>query len=253
MRFARIVLRASRESIPAVHAFYREVLGLAVDGTATVLVGETTLVFEPCDGEPFYHFAFLVPGDRFAAACDWVSARVELLPGDDPDDVVRRFDAWDALACYFLDPAGNIVELIAHLPLEVSGASGPFVPRELIGVSEIGLVGDPGEMAAALGDVGLRVWDGVVADDRIAFVGERARTLILSPPGRAWLSSKRPAVPWPVDVVISGGPSNPGPRSGPASPASQASPASPASPASQASPASPVLVGAHRVLCVPGG
>jgi hypothetical protein len=37
--------------------------------------GPTGLEFVAAAGEPFYHFAFLVPGDRFDAAFDWAYAR----------------------------------------------------------------------------------------------------------------------------------------------------------------------------------
>jgi non-ribosomal peptide synthetase component F len=85
-------------------------------------------------------------------------------------------------------------------------AGGPFSAGELVGVSEVGLVGDPAAMARALEEhLGLRVWDGSV--DRpggLAFVGERARTLILAPPGRGWLPTGRPAEAFPVTATVTG-------------------------------------------------
>ena len=63
--------------------------------------------------DPFHHFALLVPGDRFDAARAWLGERVEPLARDD-GETVFPFDFWDARAAYFHDPAGNIVELIAH-------------------------------------------------------------------------------------------------------------------------------------------
>jgi hypothetical protein len=53
--------------------------------------------------------------------------------------------------------------------------------------------------------LGLHLWAGSVeAEGRLGFVGERARTLILSPTGRGWLPTGRPAEPHPVEVVLSG-------------------------------------------------
>ena len=98
-------------------ALYETALELptrAAAGGFTVTVGETELTFTSAPGEPFYHFALLVPGDRFVAALTWIRARVELLPHRASPDVVFDFPDWDAQACYFHDPAGNIVELIAH-------------------------------------------------------------------------------------------------------------------------------------------
>ena len=52
------------------------------------------------------------------------------------------FDNWDARAVYFEDPAGNIVELIAHHGLEENDRMGRSRRSELVGFSELGLVGD---------------------------------------------------------------------------------------------------------------
>jgi hypothetical protein len=119
---------------------------------------------------------------------------------------VFDFPDWDAQACYFHDPAGNIVELIAHRDLDHNGMRGPFQASELLGISELGLVGQPTEMAPPLtGRMGLAVWDGRVADEgSLAFVGVKARTLILVPTGRGWLPTGRGAEHHPVKAVLSG-------------------------------------------------
>jgi catechol 2,3-dioxygenase-like lactoylglutathione lyase family enzyme len=208
MRFRRVEVQAPSGRLERLADFYVGRLGLdAAAGEETgATIGETQLIFRGGPGEPFYHFALLVPGNRFDAALAWIGERVELLPDPASGEVVFDFDNWDALACYFHDPAGNIVELIAHLGIDDSGAEGPFGAGELLGVSELGLVGDKAELAAALSrELGLEAWDGDLADDaRLAFVGEKARTLILSPAGRGWLPTGRPAEAHPCDVVLSG-------------------------------------------------
>jgi hypothetical protein len=157
------------------------------------------------DGDPFYHFALLAPGDRFGGLLDWVRGRVDLLPDPETGEEVFDFESWDARACYFHDPAGNIVELIAHRGIGESGAKGPFSGDELLGFSELGLVGDIPAMARELKALGLRLWSGTVDEPgRLAFVGEQARTLILAPPGRGWLPTGRPAEPHPVAVTLTG-------------------------------------------------
>jgi hypothetical protein len=192
MRFVEVTL-AGPAGLPA---FYRDSLDLPFEGEA-IRLGETTLRFEPADGDPFYHFALLVPGDRFGAALAWARERVELL-GD-----VFDFDDWDAHAVYFHDPAGNIVELIAHHGLEENGRSGDLAASELVGFSELGLVGDPPELLRRLETVGAELWDGEVeGENRLGFAGERGRVLILAPPGRGWLPTGRPAMPYPVEVVL---------------------------------------------------
>ncbi len=208
MRFRRVHLRAPSDGLERLADFYAGRLGLdmAAGEQTGATIGETQLVFSGGPGEPFYHFALLVPGNRFDAALEWIGERAELLPDPASGEVVFDFDNWDALACYFHDPAGNIVELIAHRGIDESGAKGPLRASELLGVSELGLVGDKAELAAAFKrELGLELWDGEIADAaRLAFVGEKGRTFILSSAGRGWLPTGRAAEQHPCDVVLSG-------------------------------------------------
>jgi hypothetical protein len=190
VRFVDVTLAAPLD----LRDFYGGELGLPLDGNA-IVVGETRLRFRVEDGGAFYHFALLVPGDRFDAALAWAQERVELL-GD-----VFDFENWNAHAVYFHDPAGNIVELIAHHGLEESGREGAFAATELLGFSELGVVGDRPSLLLELEGLGLRLWDGSIEGrDRLAFVGERGRTFILAPVGRGWLPTDRPAEQHPVET-----------------------------------------------------
>ena len=193
MEFLEVRLRAAEGAVPPLKDFYGERLGA------------TRLEFAPSAGAPFYHVALLVPGDRFDAALAWARERVELLADPETGDVIFEFDNWDARACYFHDAAANIVELIAHRGLDHNGRKGDFRRAELLGVSELGLVGEPLSLAAGLAEYGLELWDGSVEPGRLAFVGEKGRTLILVPPGRGWLPTGRPAEPHPVDVLLKAG------------------------------------------------
>jgi hypothetical protein len=169
VHFRRVRLRAPAHLLAELREFY--------DGIET---GETQLEFEAGEGEPFYHFAFLTPWERFD----------ELAGGEEVFD----FEDWDAKAFYFDDPAGNIVELVAHRGLE-----GP------LGLSELGLVGDTPAMASDLRQLGLELWDGTLEEEgRLAFGDERGRTIILAPRGRGWMPTGRPSEPHPVEVELSG-------------------------------------------------
>jgi hypothetical protein len=180
VKFKRVRLRAPAHVLPELRDFY-----------AGIDTGETELEFVAGEGEPFYHFAFLTPPERFD---ELVASTPGLLPYPETGDVVFDFDNWDAKAFYFHDPAGNIVELIAHRGLE-----GP------LGLSELGLVGDTRAMAAALERLSLELWDGTLEEEgTLAFIGERGRTLILAPPGRGWLPTGRPSERHPVDAEIRG-------------------------------------------------
>jgi hypothetical protein len=193
MEFLQVRLRAAVGLPEALDGFYAE-------------FGKHGLEFVEGEDAPFYHFAFLVPGDRFDAAFRWIQDRIELLPRPGSGELVFDFSFWDALACYFRDAAGSIVELIAHRGLGEHGTRGPFSGDELLGLSEVGLVGDVPAMARDLEGLDLRVWSGSVDDpDGLSFVGEKARTLILCPVGRGWLPIDRQAEPHAVEVVAAGG------------------------------------------------
>jgi hypothetical protein len=182
MRFVEVTLAAPAGLLPELDRFYAG------------LTGDTTLLFRAAEGEPFYHFALLVPGDRFDAAHAWAAKRFDLVGG------VFAFEAWDARAVYFLDPAGNIVELIAHRGLEENGRIGEFGPEEIVGFSELGLVGNRAEN---LRISRLPLWSGTIDDpDSLAFVGEKGRTLILAEEGRGWLPTGRPAEAHPVEFEL---------------------------------------------------
>jgi catechol 2,3-dioxygenase-like lactoylglutathione lyase family enzyme len=208
LKFLHVRLKAPARHVPALADFYGRELDIAVAreraDQVSFAIGETKLEFVADVGEPFYHFALLVPGDRFNHALAWAGGRTKLLSDPESGGVRFDFDNWGAHACYFHDPAGNIVELIAHRGLEETGARGEFRPTEVVGLSELGLVGYPPVMAKELANgLGLDLWDGTVEEPgRLAFLGERARTLILSPPGRGWLPTRRPAEQHALEALL---------------------------------------------------
>jgi hypothetical protein len=192
VRFVEVTLAAPPDLVAGLEAFYAG------------WTGETTLRFRAGAGAPFYHFALLVPGDRFDAAHAWAEERVEILADAETGErIFRTRDEWNSSAIYFHDPAGNIVELIAHHGLEENGRTGAFATEEIVGCSELGVVGDRRDLLRRLEAVGLELFRGTVDEpDRLAFVGEPGRTFILSPPGRGWLPLGRPAEPHPVEAAI---------------------------------------------------
>jgi hypothetical protein len=210
LRIARAELAVAAARLEAVAGFYEQTLGFAVeqlDGRVVVPVGDDVLELVATDDgtDPFHHFALLVAGDRFDAARTWLGERAEPLARDD-GETVFAFDFWDARAVYFHDPAGNIVELIAHAGMaERPGVVGDFSAAELAGLSEVGIVvDDPAASVAALErDLGLELWSGDA--EQLAFVGAKAHTLILAPPGRGWLPTGRPSEPHAVTVTVTGG------------------------------------------------
>ncbi len=211
MRILRITLDAADERAEELRRFYGDQLGLAVvesDGWYAFKAGTTDIEFKPVtSGRPFYHYALRVPRNRLAAARDWLAGHAELLVDRESGEAIFAFEDWNAEACYAHDPCGNIVELIAHQELtEETPADRPFSAAELLGVCELGLVGaDTGAMAGALEAVGIGLWDGSVDElGHLAFMGGRDGVLILSPPGRGWLPTRRPAEVHATEAVIAG-------------------------------------------------
>jgi hypothetical protein len=198
MRILRIRLQVAKSRMEALERFYGR-LGVPAADDGGFQIGATALEFTPASGEPFYHFALRVPRNRFGSAREWLASRTELL-------AETEFDNWNAEACYAHDPAGNIVELIAHHELpEEAPVDRPFSGEELLGVCELGLVGpDTRSMAGALEELGIELWDGTLEPGRLAFMGGRDGVLILTPTGRGWMPTDRPAEPHAVEAVVGG-------------------------------------------------
>lgn len=206
MRFREVTLQASDPE--GLVTWYRTQLGLPaaqeVPGEPVgVIVGATTLRFEraPSGVQPQYHVAFNVPEDRIEDALRWVSARAPVM-GVEEGPVVEYRD-WDAHAVYFLDPVGNVLELIARHALK-NGSDRPFDGGSLLNVSEVGLpCPSVPELAGAL-KAGLGVPEYRPMRPRFAPLGDEHGLLILVPQGRPWFPGQEPAWPFPLRVVHEG-------------------------------------------------
>jgi hypothetical protein len=210
VRFLEVRLGAAETTGDELTDFYVARLGLPEADAAwhAFRAGLTLLDFSPArDADPFYHFALRVPRNRFGAARDWLAAHADLLPDRESGETTFEFRNWNAVACYAHDPCGNIVEVIAHRELPEESPDGqPFTAHELLGVCEVGVVGpDVRAMALGLEPLGIRLWDGTIDEPgRLAFMGGRDGVLILSPTGRGWIPTGRPAELHRVDTVVAG-------------------------------------------------
>jgi hypothetical protein len=157
-------------------------------------IGNTVLGFWERSEPSFHHFALQVPGNRFRVAQAWLAEQGPLCARPAKKDPTFDFDNIDARASYVLDPAGNIVELIAFQNLDDVLRTGPFDPCELIGAAELGLVVTDRQAATTvLSAHGLQVWSGTAEPERLQFIGRRGCSIILASPGRGWLPTDRPA------------------------------------------------------------
>ncbi|GAF63507.1 putative glyoxalase [Bacillus sp. TS-2] len=170
-----------------------------------VQIGTSILEFtnEDVEGEPYYHFAFNVPGNQFEEAKKWLKDKTSLLWEDGKDEV--NFSFWSAHACYFEDPAGNIVELIART-IENEMSEESFTSNSIINISEIGLAvenaANVGEILEKLGIV--KSNQDLITNASLSFMQEYQNGvfLILVGEGRKWLFSKKQSKIFPLEIKL---------------------------------------------------
>lgn len=118
------------------HLFNFKIHRESVD-SITLMAGESLLTFtENRLRKPYYHFAFNIPHHQVEKAMKWASDKVDLLHS--MSGVIQEFSSWHARSIYFLDPAGNIVELIGRERFERE-APDKFSEECILNVSEVGL------------------------------------------------------------------------------------------------------------------
>jgi hypothetical protein len=138
-------IRLQANNVHALYNFYKDVLELPVDyfkgKSISVTAGKSQLIFEETNGieNPFYHFAFNITSNKFEEAFEWMKRKVALLWLDDYKSYIADFTNWNAKSFYFLDTAGNILEMIARFDLN-DNAVEKFSSSQIRNVSEIGLV-----------------------------------------------------------------------------------------------------------------
>ena len=192
--------------LAALHAFYAATFGLPAEQTAdslTIQVGGTRLTFAqaPAGWTERYHYAINIPENQFAAAKAWLAARVPLVTDADGTDTFFSTD-WNADLCYYLDPAGNIGELIARHTLACA-SDAPFGPASLLTVSEIGLPTPdvPATVADLTAHLGVATYG--ETSDTFTPVGDEQGLFIVVRAGRIWFPDTGiPANPLPFTVTV---------------------------------------------------
>jgi catechol 2,3-dioxygenase-like lactoylglutathione lyase family enzyme len=184
-------------------AFYEERLGLPVgrvQGGIEVRLRKTTIRFRRADTgvDARYHFAINVPSDSIGAAVAWLKQRHEVLSFD--GDPVRTDVG--AGCVYFLDTAGNVLELIANPRIEPEG--GEFGPGSLVEVAEVGVAAN--DVGATAAEVEAAFGESVVwSDAELTAVGDHHAVVIVAPIGRGWIPVDLEARPLPTEIVAEGG------------------------------------------------
>ncbi|MEK4277489.1 MULTISPECIES: VOC family protein [unclassified Paenibacillus] len=186
--------------------FYRDTLGMevsnATDQAFNLQVGSTKMIFKPCetDHEPFYHVAWSIPTNRFKEAKQWAASRVVLSREGDRDETYST--NWNSHSLYFEDPAGNIIELIAHHRMQ-NESDHDFSTQDILQVCEVGLVTeDVLSTVNELQRIGLTRWGEV--SDTFAPVGDVHGLFIVVKKDRTWFFSTQKAEIYPLEVSIRG-------------------------------------------------
>jgi catechol 2,3-dioxygenase-like lactoylglutathione lyase family enzyme len=191
--------------------FWGEMLGLPIrdgDGAIELSLQASTLRFEQgsSGADPRYHFAINVPRGSIMEAAAWVEERHELLAfhGDSDEEEGATIVHTDrgASALYFLDAAGNVVELIANDHLD-NGSDEPFGPHSFLEIAEIGVATANTEAtsAAIRETLSAEILWGGREGWLLTAIGDDHGVVIVAPTGRGWIPVGLSARPLPTTIV----------------------------------------------------
>ncbi len=204
-------IRLQTNRLFPLYHFYKNVLELQVtddsDTQFTIHAGLSKLIFEKTEDPlsfPTYHFAFNIPSNRIQEAHDWLKERTELLWIEDYKSYIADFTNWNAKSVYFLDPAGNIAELIARADLN-DIIDEPFSSKHIRNVSEIGLVfpedGFQRSIEQLMEDRNLEYFSKQPPLEKFCAIGNDEGLFIIVPENRNWYPCKdKPAGKFPVKI-----------------------------------------------------
>lgn len=189
--------------------FYRDILKVPVHETNSavhVTIGKSQITFtsDSTVDSPFYHFAFTIPENQLENAMAWLEPNCPIASIKGSRRKVMNFRNWNAHSCYFFDPAGNILEFIAHHDLE-NGTRKKFDSNQLLHVSEIGLVAPdvPTFEAQITKYLGLTPY--ISSSEVFSPLGDVNGLLIVVQQDRIWLPTVDvPAGVFPTDIVLGG-------------------------------------------------
>jgi catechol 2,3-dioxygenase-like lactoylglutathione lyase family enzyme len=195
------------DKIVEVKTFYVDFLGFELKQDTndyfSILVGRSELIvkYSKTLENPYYHFAFDIPPEMFDEVKVWLQERVGLLTEEGQDEIY--FSGFDAKSLYFYDPAYNIVEFMARNENRNKTQANHFTVREILGISEIGLVIDNLEQSmTTLKNYDFRNIANYIDEDSLNFIfnNNESNYLLLTKAERRWLFSDKLAKILPITV-----------------------------------------------------
>jgi catechol 2,3-dioxygenase-like lactoylglutathione lyase family enzyme len=205
-------LTLATSDVPGQSVFWSKTLGLPVrdtgDGAIEVSLRASTLRFEQGSAgtDPRYHFAINIPRGSIEEAAAWLEEWHEPLAfHGDPDEeegatIVHA--ARGTPAVYFLDAAGNVIELIANDRLD-NDSETPFGRDSFLEIAEIGVATADTEATSAAIQEALSaevLWGGG-GRWLLTAIGDEHGIVIVAPTGRGWIPVGLPARPLPTTIV----------------------------------------------------
>jgi catechol 2,3-dioxygenase-like lactoylglutathione lyase family enzyme len=195
------------DKIVEVKTFYVDFLGFELKQDTndyfSISVGRSELIVKYSETleNPYYHFAFDIPPEMFDEVKVWLQERVGLLTEEGQDEIY--FSGFDAKSLYFYDPAYNIVEFMARNENRNKTQANHFTVREILGISEIGLVIDNLEQSmTTLKNYDFRNIANYIDEDSLNFIfnNNESNYLLLTKAERRWLFSDKLAKILPITV-----------------------------------------------------
>ena len=173
----------------------------------TITAGETKLIFEEAsqNDNPFYHFAFNIPSNKFEEAHEWVKPRVDLLWLKDYNGYVADFVNWHAKSFYFKDPAHEILEMISRFDLNDNPGE-VFSSAQIRNVSELGIVfpvkSFDEDVKAMMKEYSLDYFDKQPPLEHFRAIGNHEGLFIVVPENRVWFSTEDKSKIYKTEVTF---------------------------------------------------